>query len=528
MQLERSAENHCVISMDPLGLVLTAYVKFPPVRECDIQIGPYVRCLVRNHWSELVSGTHNNCSMTLLVDICQHIVNLSSMVILEAIRPVTSDWHRKAQRIYAHVNPGQCFFGIDNSDVLANLKNILPQSFANALNTMKNIHCESLDKFIKLVAKEVTGRINSRIAVIMGTNIFPVTPMTFECNCISFITLHTMIGLVSQVLRCMRQLKCQCTPGSRTTTRASTILAIEPNQAMEKPERRLIEHGPCDITYSTVNTKAMDILTEITEFWRANAEDESAGYWCEDCDSWSTESFDIGYMSEGYSDTEESYNDSVRTNVEELQSPDHTNTQDQSEDLISQASDTEPGCPNKVASQPVSPASPCEDQPDDSTAVPAVSSDKSSSESETLSDDDTKHRLVILLLVGLLLHTQKKARASLRQADFNRVIKNLRDKALREMKFADIVISLNRQTVEKIYKALFSDLCQHFGSAKVLLKAMASKDLAAGDLLIQTLKTYLTAPAPTPKKNAVVRFFSAVGKAIVKPFKGCCSGNSSS
>lgn len=485
--------------MDPSGLIVTAYVKFPPIRLGDLQVGSYVRSLIRNHWSALVSGTHDQRSVTLLVDLCQDVVNLSSMTILESTRSVISDWHRKAPRIYSHVNPAQCFFGIDGSDVLANLKNVIPHCFINALNTV-SIHCESLDKFITLVAREVTGRINSRTAVTMGTKILPVTPPTFECNCISFTTLHTMIGLVSQILRCMQQLKCQCTPESRTS--ASTTLALKPNQAKEKPMHMVIEHGRCDISYSTLNKNVMEILTEITEFSRPNVEDERAGYWFEDCDSWSTESFYTGYLSDGYADSEESCDDSVQTSFEELHSSDHLDTQDQSENLISQASDFEP-------------ASPCEDRTDDSTAVPA----------ESRSDDDTKHRLVILLLSGFLLHTQKKARASLHQADFNRVIKNLRDKALGEIKFADIVISSNHQTV-KIYKALFGDLRQHFGSAKVLLKVVASQDPAADDLVIQALKTRLTAPAPTPKKNAVVRFFSSVGKAIIKPFNGCFSGSS--
>lgn len=524
----RLAENRRTIAMDPSEVILAAYVKFRPIRECNIQIGPYVRCLVRSHWSAVASGTHDNCSMTLLVDLCQHIVNLSSMTILEAIRPVISDWHRKAPRIYTCVNPEQCLFGINESDVLANLKIILPQCFYSALNTSQCIHCESLDKFIELVATEVTRRVNSRIAVVMGTSILPGSPLAFECNCICFTTLNTMIGLVSQILRCMHQLKCQCTPVSRNSARASTTVALQSNKAMEKPVHMVIEQGPCDIMYCTENKKAIEILTEITKFWRKNVEDESAGHWCEDCDSWSSECSDITYSSNGYADSEGSYDDSVQTSFEELQSSDHTDTQDRSEDLISQASDTEPGCPNKVASQPVSPASPCEDQPEDSAAVPAVSSDMCSSESETLPHDDTKHRLVILLLAGFLLHTQKKARASLCQADFNRVIKNLRDKALGEIKFADIVISSNCQTVKKIYKALFGDLRRHYGSATVLLKTMASQDSAADDLVIQALKTHLTTPAPTPKKNAVVRFFSSVGKAIVKPFNGCFSSSSSS
>ncbi|KAI3373321.1 hypothetical protein L3Q82_006617 [Scortum barcoo] len=181
-------------------------------------------------------------------------------------------------------------------------------------------------------------------------------------------------------------------------------------------------------------------------------------------------------------------------NAEDLSGSDHADTQDQTEGLISQESDTEP-------------------------AVPAVSADIS--ENEMSDDDATKQRLVVLLLTGLLLHTQKKARLSLCQEDLRSITLSLRDKALGEIKFADIVIDSEGKTVKRVYKALFGDLCRHFGCATALLKAVVSQD--ADDLVIQALKTHITNPNPTPKKNAVVRFFSSVGKVMAKPFTGCFS-----
>lgn len=497
--------------MDSIGLQVIAYVKFPPIRDCDINIGPYVRSLVRNYWDAVVSGTHSKCSMTLLVDLCQHIVNMSCTIIQEAIKHVTSDWHRKAPRIFNHVNPRQCFFGINENDVLANMNNTLPWIFADAFNYSTHICCQSLDEFIRLASSEVTGKVNSRIAVLMESHSLPLTA-NLECNCIPFTTLNTMIGLVTQTLRCMHQSNYQCTV-SKNSERATISTAFHHIDAAEKPLHMVIEHGPCDITYSTFNKEAVEILTEITEFWHPTVTDENAWFWCDDLEGWvsNESSNDIGsnWSADDRSPNEEGLPD---INSERLQSFEHTDTQNQCENLISQASventDIEPAL--KAASRPV-----------DSTVV---SSDTCSSES----DHDTKHRLVVLLLTGLLLHTTEKARTSLLKADFNKVILELRDKALREIKLADIVINLKHQTVKKIYKALFADLRRELSSAEGLLKAMGSQDPMAEDLVIQTLKTHLTVPAPTPKKNAVFRFFSYLGKATVKLFNGCFSGSSNS
>lgn len=524
----RSAENQPTITMDPPGYVVTAFVKFPPIRVFDIHIDPYVKGLIRNYWREVESGRHDRSSMTLLVELCQHIVSLASTIILDAIRPVTSDWHRKAPRIYSHVNPEQCFFGIDESDVLANLKTILPQCFSRAINTSRSIHCESLEEFIRLAAREVTVRVNSRIALIMGSHIVPGMLMTCDCNCISFTTLNTMIGLVTQTVRCIRQVNCQCTSLTEASKADRTNSALNHSQEKEELLRRVIEQGPCDIIYSTLNKKALEILTELTQFARPNTNDNYAGFWCEDSDDWiSIVSFDDSDWSTEYN-AEVPEEDSVQSSIEWLQGSNNTYTRDRPVDVISKASDKTtdkgPVCSNNAAPQPVSPALPREGQPDVSTAVPAVSS--ASSESATSSNDDTKPRLVLLLLTALLLHTTKKARTSLLPADFNRVTKNLKDKALGEIVFTDFAISSGRQAVT-IYKALFRDLCLHFGSAKVLLQAMVSQDPTVDDLVVQALKTHLTVPAPTPE-NAVFRFFSSVGKAIMKPCNACLGGSSDS
>ncbi|XP_042286945.1 uncharacterized protein LOC121910056 isoform X1 [Thunnus maccoyii] len=485
--------------MDPSQLLLTAFVKFPSFRGCDVWISPYIRGLLKRHWSAVESGNLNIDSTNLMVDMCQHIVNLTSSFILKAIKPVISDWHRKSLRLQQYLYPRHCFFGVDGSDVLANLKNILPQCVCNGLSLPTSVHCESLDKFIQLVAREVTRGINSQIAVVMDLFNWSLQPKTFDCNCICYTTLHTMIALVTQMLRCMYQQSCQCTPLSTDLERPNTTPAIRDN-GKKRPLRS----------------------------------------WCEDSDDWvSTDSTDVSERSGNHADIS-TYDDDSELTTDTEQRSYQTDTQDsdddQSEDSLSQESaetiNSGPVCQKTATSQPtpaessVSPASLHEDQVDGSTDAIAVSSDTGSLQPVTY--DDTKHQLLILVLVELLLRTTKRARTSLPQTVFNRVIRNLRDKALGKIHANEIAVSSNPQSVEKIYKAVLKDLCQHFGSAEVLLQAMTSQDPTTDDFVTTTLRDHLIVPSPNnkKKKSAIVRFFSCLGGAIVKPFRACMSNSS--
>ncbi|AWP09245.1 putative high mobility group nucleosome-binding domain-containing protein 5 [Scophthalmus maximus] len=135
----------------------------------------------------------------------------------------------------------------------------------------------------------------------------------------------------------------------------------------------------------------------------------------------------------------------------------------------------------------------------------------------------SNHNLVVLVLIGFFMLTMQKAQASINDAEFVMIFKNLRDKALQQIKPRDITISANNdQTIKKVYKALFRDLCKTFYSARALLTAM--KLQLFDEVIIEALKNHLI--MPTKQKNTVARFFSSLGKGIMKPFKSCfCSSS---
>ncbi|AWP09247.1 putative high mobility group nucleosome-binding domain-containing protein 5 [Scophthalmus maximus] len=116
----------------------------------------------------------------------------------------------------------------------------------------------------------------------------------------------------------------------------------------------------------------------------------------------------------------------------------------------------------------------------------------------------------------------QKAQASMNDAEFDVIFKNLRDKALQQIELRDITLSAhNDTTIKKVYKALFRDLCKKFISAKGLMTAM--KLQLFDEVIIEALKIHLT--MPTKPKNIVTRFFSSLGKGTMKPFKSCFCGS---
>ncbi|KAI4814044.1 hypothetical protein KUCAC02_003256 [Chaenocephalus aceratus] len=335
--------------------------------------------------------------------------------------------------------------------------------FANVFKFPQTFQCDSLDYFIELVARTVTCKVNSRISGIMDSRPMPST-QTPQCNCIYFTTLNSMLTLLTSTLTCMYTLDCQCT---------SSISAVVNINHGEGKARRVLEHGRCEVTYITNNSQVMKILAEVTEGRRTDLEEETATRWCDDLLSWNTSS---GHSCNG-SDHSSEYTESEITNV----SSDETDTPDQSEETFTLTSA-------------------------ESTSAEAYS------EGTTYSSepyDELTHRLILLMLVKLLMCTTNKTRKWLPRADLIRIIKNLTDKMLAEIRCADVVIGPDPKTVHKIGKALFGNLCRLFGSAEALQEVLESQDTADNALIIRALKTCLTVPAP--KKNVFVRFFSSVG-----------------
>ena len=479
------------MTMDDTGLKVAAYVQFPPIKASDIVLAPYVRCLDRNYWDLVKSGIHDEHTRPLLIGLCQHIVDFSSEYILEAIEPVISDWHGKAQQIYELVDSFRCFFGVDENYVLKNLENILPRCFTNSVNIKEMIRYESLDKFIQLIAKEVTARVNYRIAVRVGSNTSHLGSRTYGCNCISFETLYNMIDLVVNILRCMRTMDCKVTPLDRSSEEASG--------SSTKDDRE--NKRPCDVTCFTSNEKVKQLLTGINEFppetrnspIKIKVEAKASPSIMTDSDT--------DYESPP---SEVSRDEDEETTDENEQSSDLTDTESENEEdfkeLSAENTDRRPSR---------------EDQPRESEDVQEDYYFARICESLTLSDDDYKEVLVVLVLTGLVLRATEKAGVSLTTEEFNKVISHFKDKALEKINLANILICPKHQTVKKTCKDLFHILLKQLGDLIWQVQATVSDH----NLLIRALETHLTEPAKTKKKKAFARFFPSVRISFKNPFK---------
>ncbi|KAK5917822.1 hypothetical protein CgunFtcFv8_002634 [Champsocephalus gunnari] len=120
--------------------------------------------------------------------------------------------------------------------------------------------------------------------------------------------------------------------------------------------------------------------------------------------------------------------------------------------------------------------------------------------------------LIYLVFVGLLTHTAKEARESIRDIDLDRILRFLTARALTDKALNIDIFSCDNKKFKKISKDLFRDLRQQFGSAEALLEAIISQEPDVADAIIETLKTNLV--SPTQKKNTIVRVFSNMAKSF--------------
>ncbi|XP_034538885.1 uncharacterized protein LOC117812306 [Notolabrus celidotus] len=464
--------------MQRSGLLMTAFVDFPRMKIAKFNVYPLIAPLTELYWDEVVSRKHTKHSLNALVDLCQFIVELTCKHVLDSIHPIVLEWHMKAGRIFSHVKPLECFFGVRESEILYKLKQFINQDFAHALGCRYEIDCKSFDRFLCIAAREVTNRINCTIDAIVGTRALENFPMCLKCNSISSVTLISMIDLLTETLQCcIEEYQCnQCRSQKQVHIHSSPEL----KQDKKKPKHIVILHNLCDVTYSTLDENVFDILTEISLRFRVD-ENHRFGLFIDPHNEW----WDLPSFDSSNSDWREDETESV--------------TSDQS----GSDSGTDAGASSKFSD---------EDAGDESGMK----------NSSTLPEQDMgKHRLVVMLLTGLLLKTTKKAKKSLLMAHFGRIIKNLSDKAMEEIRFSDVVMGSNPDAIKEAIKVLYRDLRKKFDSPEKLLRAMESEDPTTSDVVVGALKTCMYTHVPERKRNPVVRFFKSLGKAIARPFREC-------
>ena len=155
-----------------------------------------------------------------------------------------------------------------------------------------------------------------------------------------------------------------------------------------------------------------------------------------------------------------------------------------------------------------------------STLAPLCS--KSSKGLSSSSRETQTSNLVSALVTRLIGRIPRKAKKDLRTDDINAIIHRVSEKAQEE---CIIMVPSNTKVkdVKKINKAVIKDLLQQYDSPKQLVEAaMATDDPSFAIAVVKYINIHLkTHVDPPPKKSKVARFFTAVGKALAKPFRLC-------
>ncbi|CAI5646367.1 unnamed protein product [Oreochromis niloticus] len=142
----------------------------------------------------------------------------------------------------------------------------------------------------------------------------------------------------------------------------------------------------------------------------------------------------------------------------------------------------------------------------------------SSSDVEKISSD------LALLLIMRVIHKSKSetkksaARIASTTKEIHTVINHLRDLMQPELSSTESATSLTNDK-KKFIKKMAKSLIKEFGSPDSVLKAAMANDSSFDKALIRHLKISLGVIPSPPKKSKLSRFFSAVGKTLLKPFR---------
>ncbi|XP_039475581.1 uncharacterized protein LOC120442675 [Oreochromis aureus] len=138
----------------------------------------------------------------------------------------------------------------------------------------------------------------------------------------------------------------------------------------------------------------------------------------------------------------------------------------------------------------------------------------SSSDAEKISDD-----LAFILMMRVVKKSKSKTKQSVSLSEeLQTVINRLRDLIQPELSSTESATSLTNNK-KKFIKKLAKCLIKEFGSPDNVLKAAIANDSSFDEALIRHLKIRLGVIPSPPKKSKISRFFSAVGKALRKPFR---------
>ncbi|XP_042069173.1 uncharacterized protein LOC121812085 [Haplochromis burtoni] len=133
-------------------------------------------------------------------------------------------------------------------------------------------------------------------------------------------------------------------------------------------------------------------------------------------------------------------------------------------------------------------------------------------------------RFGLFLAVEIAYNLHRNARNLLNTEQLELVINHLTDLVLSEMRYTESLETVNNN-MKKLVKPTAKGLIEEFGSAEKFFNIMMSEDSSFDDTILMHIAMNLGVFMNTPKKSKLARFFSAVLKALKKPFSCCFKGS---
>ncbi|CAI5635702.1 unnamed protein product [Oreochromis niloticus] len=158
---------------------------------------------------------------------------------------------------------------------------------------------------------------------------------------------------------------------------------------------------------------------------------------------------------------------------------------------------------------------------------PLEKSEEKSSEKSEEKLSDVSDELVFQIIASLLVQYKKslkKPLASIPNEKLKDIADHLKNLVQPEISSEGSVTNLDKN-VSQLTKKLLKGLIKEFGSPEQVMNAALACDSSFDEAILKHLKINLGVLTSPRQKSRIARFFSAVGRAIMKPFRCCFKGS---
>lgn len=131
---------------------------------------------------------------------------------------------------------------------------------------------------------------------------------------------------------------------------------------------------------------------------------------------------------------------------------------------------------------------------------------------------------LIARLMAQYKKSLKKPLLSLANKNLEDIIEHVKNLVQPEISIEESITNLDKN-VSQLTKKLFKGLIKEFGSTEQVMNAAWAGDSSFDEAILKHLKINLGVLTSPPQKSKIARFFGAVGRAIMYPFRCCFKGS---